>query len=74
MFRPVPTNAEIFTHFRKNIYEWCIRVDMSLSTEAMTACPVCGSCDRETTARERVPGGTDWRYFECNRCGNEWRS
>jgi len=47
---------------------------MSLSTEAMTACPVCGSSDRKTTDRERVPGGTDWRYFECNRCGHEWRS
>ncbi|MFB6188948.1 MAG: hypothetical protein ABEI57_03615 [Halapricum sp.] len=47
---------------------------MSSSTNPLMVCPVCGSDERETTARERVPGGTDWRYFECERCGHEWRS
>ncbi|MFW6435829.1 MAG: hypothetical protein ACOCY1_05550 [Halovenus sp.] len=46
---------------------------MSLSTETLTACPVCASPDRRMTRRERVPGGTDWRYFECVQCGHEWR-
>jgi formate dehydrogenase maturation protein FdhE len=46
---------------------------MAQRAAPLRACPSCGSTDRETTRRERVPGGTDWRYYACNDCDYEWR-
>ncbi|WP_229121787.1 hypothetical protein [Halapricum desulfuricans] len=43
------------------------------SQSTIYACPSCGSDRREITARESVPGGTDWRHYECADCGFEWR-
>ncbi|WP_197428541.1 hypothetical protein [Halapricum sp. CBA1109] len=46
---------------------------MATAIDPTRQCPACGSDDREATDRERVPGGTDWRYYSCIDCGNEWR-
>jgi len=47
---------------------------MATSTSPLTACPECGSDERERVGTDPVPGGTDWRYFACPECGHEWRA
>ena len=48
---------------------------MNMATKSeIHACPSCHSGRRVLTAREQVPGGTDWRHYECPNCGYEWRT
>jgi hypothetical protein len=47
---------------------------MATSASSLSACPECGSGDRERVGTDQVPGGIDWRYFACEDCGNEWRA
>ncbi|WEL18177.1 MULTISPECIES: hypothetical protein [unclassified Halorhabdus] len=44
-----------------------------MSALQLYRCPACGSEDRTKVEQRAVPGGTDWRYYECDSCGHEWR-
>ncbi len=44
-----------------------------MATRTIHACPSCESNEWVKTAHEPVPGGTDWRHYECADCGFEWR-
>lgn len=46
---------------------------MAAIASQLRCCPTCGSDDRDRVGTDIVPGGTDWRYFECASCGYEWR-
>ncbi|WP_169051761.1 hypothetical protein [Halorhabdus amylolytica] len=45
-----------------------------MSAVQLHRCPACGSDERTKVDQQPVPGGTDWRYYECPSCGYEWRA
>ncbi|WP_166035489.1 hypothetical protein [Halorussus pelagicus] len=34
----------------------------------------CGSEDTTLLEQKKVPGGLDWYRYECNDCGETWRT
>ena len=42
-----------------------------MSALQLHRCPACGSDERRKVDEQAVPGGTDWRYYECGSCGAE---